>query len=37
MEVKLLFFDSYIDAIKNSVGSKIFQTLWAKLEKENII
>jgi hypothetical protein len=32
MAVKLLFFDSYIDTIKNSVGSKIFQTLWAELD-----
>ncbi|MFB6212920.1 MAG: hypothetical protein ABEI53_03880 [Candidatus Magasanikbacteria bacterium] len=29
---KLLFFDSYISAIENSVGSKSFQTLWAETD-----
>lgn len=28
--MKLLFFDTYIDTIKNSVDSKIFQNLWAE-------
>lgn len=32
MEVKLLFFDSYITAIKKSIGSKLFQTLWAEVD-----
>lgn len=33
-EVRALFFDSYIATIKNSVGSKLFQTLWAEVDGE---
>lgn len=30
-KVQALFFDSYITAIKNSIGTKMFQTLWAEV------
>jgi len=37
--MKLLFFDSYLSTIRNSVGTKSYQTLWAETEtgKKDII
>ena len=32
MEVKPLFFDTYLGTIKNAVGSKMFQTVWAEVD-----
>lgn len=32
--MKILLFDSYLAAIKNSVGTRAFQTLWAKVDGE---
>jgi len=32
MQVKPLFFDTYITAIENSVGSRSFQTMWAEVD-----
>src|SRR3990172_270274 len=34
MQVKPLFFDTYITAIENSVGSRSFQTMWAEVDGE---
>ncbi|MBI2278550.1 MAG: hypothetical protein HYU81_00595 [Candidatus Brennerbacteria bacterium] len=30
--VRLIFLDSYLTAIKNSVGANIFKTLWAEVD-----
>jgi len=32
MEVNPLFFDSYLSFVEKSVGSKMFQTLWAEVD-----
>lgn len=32
MSVKLLIFDSYLAAIRNSLGANIFRNLWAKVD-----
>lgn len=39
MKVKILQFDSYIATIKNSVGSKTFNSLWADVDgkREDIL
>lgn len=34
MQVKPLFFETYIAVIKNSVGTKMFQTFWAEVDGE---
>ena len=34
MNIKILLVDSYLAAIKNSVGSKIFNNLWAEVDGE---
>lgn len=31
MKVRPLFFDTYIEAIKNSVGTRTYQTFWAEV------
>lgn len=30
--VRVLIFDSYLATIKNSIGAKVFQTLWAEVD-----
>lgn len=34
MQINPLFFDTYITAIENSVGSRSFQTMWAEVDGE---
>lgn len=34
MDVKILQFENYLEAIRESVGSKLFQTTWAEVDGE---